>query len=57
MFVLMEDAAQAIVVDDVQVRGRVWIGGRFGWRVQWPGFRDPPMGPMGVVMPLQLAVV
>jgi hypothetical protein len=32
MFVLMENAAQAITSTDVEVRDRVWVGDRFG---QW----------------------
>ena len=55
MFVLMEDAAEAVTSTDVKVRDRVWISARLRQRVRRSGVRDPPMGPMGVVKPLVLA--
>ncbi len=54
MFVLMEDTAQTITSTDVETRNRVWIGDRLRQRMQRPGVRDTPMGPMRVVVPLVL---
>ena len=55
MFVLVEDAFEAIAPADVEVRDLVWAGDRCGLRVQWRGVRDSSMGSMGVVVPFVLA--
>ncbi|SCL36174.1 hypothetical protein GA0070624_5478 [Micromonospora rhizosphaerae] len=52
MFILVQDAAEAVTSADVEVCDPVWIGERFGQWMEWSGVRDAPMGAVGVVMPL-----
>jgi hypothetical protein len=52
VFILVQDAAQAVTSANVEVCELVWIGERFGQWMEWSGVRDVPMGPVGVVMPL-----
>ncbi|WP_018830730.1 hypothetical protein [Salinispora tropica] len=55
MFVLVEDAAEAVTSVDVQVDETVRVGDRFGqWR-EWPGVSDALMRAMLVVEDLVLA--
>jgi hypothetical protein len=54
MFVFVEDAAEAIMSADRQVRGRSGIGDRGGQWVQGPGVGDPAVWAMSVVVPFVL---
>jgi hypothetical protein len=54
MFVLVEDAAEAITPADVEACDRVWIGDGVRQWTYWPGVRDPSVGSVGVVVVLVL---
>ena len=55
MFVLMQDAAEAVTSVDVQVGESVRVGDQFGQRCQWPGVRDALVRSVLVVEGLELA--
>jgi hypothetical protein len=55
VFVFVEESAEPIVSEDVQMRDRGAAGDRFGQRIQRPGVRDAPMGTVTVVVPFVLA--
>ena len=48
MFVLVEDAAEAVTSVDVQVGEPVRVGDRFGQRRERPGVGDALVRPVGL---------
>jgi hypothetical protein len=54
MPVFVEDAAEAVPSADVEVRGLLRVGYRFGERVQGCGSLEGPVGPVLVVEVLEL---
>jgi hypothetical protein len=55
VFVLVQDVGETIASVDVEVGEPVWVGDRFGQRLEWSGVRDALMGSMGVVVHLVCA--
>src|SRR4051812_14399032 len=55
VFVLMEEAAEAVTSVDVQLGESAWVGDRFGQWLERCGVGDAPMGPMRVVERLVFA--
>ena len=55
MFVLVQDAPEAITSVGVQVGDPMGVGDRFGQRGEWSGVRDALMRPVPVVEDLELA--
>jgi len=54
MFVLMKDATHTITPANVEACDLVLIGDRLWQRTYRSGVRDPPVGSVGVVVPLVL---
>jgi hypothetical protein len=54
VFVLVQDAAEAVAAVDVQVREAVRVGDRFGERREWPGIGDALVRPVRVIEDLEL---
>jgi hypothetical protein len=46
VFVLAQDAAEPGASVDIEVGEPVWVGDRFGQRLEWSGVRDALMGPV-----------
>jgi hypothetical protein len=55
MFVLAEDAAEAVTSVNVRVSQAIRLGDRFGQRRERPGVRETLVWSMGVVEDLELA--
>jgi hypothetical protein len=55
VFVLVQEAAEAIASADVEVGKSVWIDDRFGQRLEWSGVGDALMWPVRVVKALIFA--